>query len=63
LKAGEFTGILVDKGVLEVLGPRGLQYTTVQTVPRIQQWQTGTVNDYALLFLIMVILGLVGYSV
>jgi hypothetical protein len=45
-----------------VLGPRGLQHTTVQAVPRIQQWQTGTVNDYALLFLIVAILGLVAYS-
>nr|YP_009054680.1 NADH dehydrogenase subunit 5 [Neochloris aquatica]AIK29168.1 NADH dehydrogenase subunit 5 [Neochloris aquatica] len=62
LKAGQYTGLLVDKGVLEVLGPRGLQHTLVQAVPRIQQWQTGTVNDYALLFLIVVILGLIAYS-
>ena len=63
LRAGEQTFILVDKGVLEVLGPRGLQHTTIQTVPYVQQWQTGTVNDYALLFLIVVILGLIQYSV
>lgn len=62
LQAGQYTNLLVDKGVLEVLGPRGLQRTQLQTVPRVQQWQTGTVNDYALLFLIAIIAGLLAQS-
>ena len=62
LKLGEYTNLTVDKGVLEVLGPRGLQNTQLQAVTPLQRLQTGTVNDYALLFLVALIRGLIAQS-
>jgi hypothetical protein len=50
---------MVDKGLLEVLGPRGVQNViALRAVPTSRQWQTGTVHDYALMLQIAVIAGL-----
>jgi hypothetical protein len=49
----------VDKGVLEILGPRGLRNTILEhAVPVVRAMQTGTVHDYALMLQIAVIAGL-----
>lgn len=54
------TWALLDKGILELLGPRGM--TTLMNswaTPTVRRWQTGTVHDYALVFQICVIVGCV----
>nr|YP_009054625.1 NADH dehydrogenase subunit 5 [Chlorotetraedron incus]AIK29113.1 NADH dehydrogenase subunit 5 [Chlorotetraedron incus] len=63
LNLGTYTWAVVDKGVLEVLGPRGLRNrVTNWAVPLVRQWQTGTVHDYALIFKIAVIAGLIALA-
>ena len=59
LMAGRRTWKSIDKGVLELQGPRGI--TTTQTswiVPSIQKFSTGAVHDYALLLQILIAVGL-----
>lgn len=59
LSLGAQTWAMIDKGVLEVLGPRGISTTvTGWAVPTIHRWQTGTVHDYALLLQISVVVGI-----
>jgi NADH-ubiquinone oxidoreductase chain 5 len=63
LKLGEKTWSLMDKGILEVLGPRGLTLAVTNwAVPTVRTWQTGTVHDYALYFQVVVLLGLLSLS-
>nr|YP_009746604.1 NADH dehydrogenase subunit 5 [Jenufa perforata]QII41624.1 NADH dehydrogenase subunit 5 [Jenufa perforata] len=51
---------LIDKGVLEWLGPAGLTKTMwSQIVPQVRHWHTGTVHDYALVYKICVLFGLI----
>jgi len=48
LDLGADTWARIDKGVLELLGPRGLtHYVTAVAAPKMRQWQTGIVHDYA----------------
>ena len=60
---------LIDKGVLEWLGPAGLtQKMWNSWVPQVRHWHTGTVHDYALVYKICVLAGILaivvpGYSV
>ncbi len=59
LMAGRRTWKSIDKGVLELQGPRGI--TTTQTswiVPSVQKFSTGAVHDYALLLQILIVVGL-----
>jgi NADH-quinone oxidoreductase subunit L len=59
LQLGSYTWMLLDKGILELLGPKGLSaIVTNWALPRIKNWQTGRVHDYALVFQVLVILGL-----
>lgn len=59
LTLGTATWAVLDKGVLEVLGPRGLTASvTSWAVPTIRQWQTGTVHDYALVLQVCVVAGM-----
>lgn len=59
LKLGQDTWAALDKGVLEVLGPKGLSSAVVHwAVPRLRMWQTGTVHDYALSLKVSVVIGL-----
>ena len=59
LNLGKSTWMALDKGLLEILGPRGLTATVTRwAVPRMKSWQTGTVHDYALVFQVLVVLGL-----
>lgn len=58
LNWGSYTWIVIDKGVLEVLGPRGLTNTIWnKTVPAVRKWQTGIVHDYALIYKVCVLFG------
>lgn len=60
LNWGSDTWMIIDKGVLEVLGPMGLTHRLWNiTVPAVRQWQTGVVHDYALIYKVIVIIGLV----
>lgn len=59
LIAGRRTWKSIDKGVLELQGPRGI--TTTQSsmiVPSVQKFSTGAVHDYALLQQILIVVGL-----
>jgi NADH-ubiquinone oxidoreductase chain 5 len=59
LKLGFYSWALLDKGVLEILGPTGLNRTVLNWVmPTVNKWQTGTVHDYALVFKLSVLVGL-----
>jgi proton-translocating NADH-quinone oxidoreductase chain L len=61
LSLGAQTWALIDKGILDLLGPRGVSETLYsQVVPAVQKWQTGTVHDYALVLQISVVIGLFG---
>lgn len=63
LTLGSFTWASLDKGFLEVLGPRGLTHAVCNwAVPSIQQWQSGAVQDYALVYQILVILGILALA-
>ena len=58
LNAGSHTWFMLDKGILEVLGPKGLSaFLLNRAVPATRMWQTGTVHDYALMLKIVAILG------
>jgi hypothetical protein len=49
----------LDKGILELLGPRGI--TTKRTswvIPSLQKLSTGVVHDYALFLQILLAVGL-----
>lgn len=60
LSAGSYTWAALDKGFLEVLGPKGLTATVQDwAVPSMKQWQTGAVQDYALVYQVLVLLGIV----
>lgn len=59
LQLGSYTWMLLDKGILELLGPKGLSgLVTNWALPRIKNWQSGRVHDYALVFQVLVIIGL-----
>nr|YP_010633424.1 NADH dehydrogenase subunit 5 [Monoraphidium dybowskii]WBP66179.1 NADH dehydrogenase subunit 5 [Chlorolobion braunii] len=52
LNLGVYTWKSLDKGFLEVLGPRGLtQAVSEWAVPSLKKWQSGAVQDYALMAL------------
>jgi len=58
LNLGADTWARIDKGVLELLGPRGLtNFITGVAAPKIRQWQTGIVHDYALIFQFAILAG------
>ncbi len=59
LDLGADTWKIVDKGVLELLGPRGISVSLMDFfIPSMRQTQTGTVHDYALVFRILALSGL-----
>jgi NADH:ubiquinone oxidoreductase subunit 5 (subunit L)/multisubunit Na+/H+ antiporter MnhA subunit len=59
LTLGSYTWASLDKGFLEVLGPRGLTAAISQwAVPSMKGWQSGAVQDYALVYQVVVLLGL-----
>ena len=63
LKLGSYTWLSLDKGFLEVLGPRGLTNAVSNwAVPSMKQWQSGAVQDYALIYQIVVILGILALA-
>jgi NADH:ubiquinone oxidoreductase subunit 5 (subunit L)/multisubunit Na+/H+ antiporter MnhA subunit len=58
LQAGSVCWASLDKGVLELIGPRGItQKVSGWLVPSTQKMQTGAVNDYALLLQILIVVG------
>lgn len=63
LKLGSYTWASLDKGFLEILGPRGLTRAVSEwAVPSVKQWQTGAVQDYALVYQIVVVLGILALA-
>ena len=59
LDLGADTWRILDKGILELLGPRGISISLMNyIVPSIRQTQTGTVHDYALVFRMLALAGL-----
>ena len=59
LKLGFYSWALLDKGVLEILGPTGLNSTVLNwAMPTVNKWQTGAVHDYALVYKLCVLVGL-----
>jgi NADH-ubiquinone oxidoreductase chain 5 len=59
LDRGADTWKILDKGILELLGPRGVSVSLMDyVIPSIRQTQTGTVHDYALVFRILARTGL-----
>jgi NADH:ubiquinone oxidoreductase subunit 5 (subunit L)/multisubunit Na+/H+ antiporter MnhA subunit len=63
LKLGYYTWASLDKGFLEVLGPRGLSRAVSEwAVPSMKQWQSGAVQDYALVYQVLVIVGILGLA-
>ncbi len=59
LQAGSVCWASLDKGVLELIGPRGItQKVSGWLVPSAQKMQTGAVHDYALLLQILIVVGL-----
>jgi len=58
LNLGADTWALIDKGVLELLGPRGRTHWTLDVVaPQMREWQTGIVHDYARIRKIAILAG------
>jgi NADH:ubiquinone oxidoreductase subunit 5 (subunit L)/multisubunit Na+/H+ antiporter MnhA subunit len=56
---GSSTWVFIDKGILELLGPRGISYTIFNKyVPAFKQLQTGTVHDYAIIYKVCILLGM-----
>lgn len=56
---GSITWCVLDKGVLEILGPTGISNVLVNYyVPLLRSWQTGVVHDYALMYKFSVLVGL-----
>lgn len=61
LTLGAHTWAFVDRGILDLLGPRGVSETLYsRIVPAVQRLQTGSVHDYALVLLVTVVIGLFG---
>lgn len=59
LQAGSICWASIDKGVLELFGPRGIsQKVTGWRVPSVQKIRTGAVHDYAQLLQIRIVVGL-----
>lgn len=59
LKLGGVTGTLIDKGALELFGSKGVTYlVSEKMVPSMKQIQTGAVQDYALVFQVLVVVGI-----
>ena len=59
LSLGSYTWAALDKGFLEILGPQGLSSVVNQwAVPSLKQWQSGAVQDYALVYQTVVLLGI-----
>jgi hypothetical protein len=59
LERGADTWKILDKGILELLGPRGVSVSLMDyVIPSMRQTQTGTVHDYALVFRILARTGL-----
>lgn len=59
LDLGADTWKILDKGILELLGPRGVSVSLMDyVIPSIRKTQTGTVHDYALVFRILALSGL-----
>lgn len=59
LLLGSISWRSIDKGVLELLGPRGITTKATEwVVPSVQKQQTGAVHDYALLLQILIAVGL-----
>lgn len=59
LQLGSVCWASLDKGVLELVGPRGItQKVSGWLVPSAQKMQTGAVHDYALLLQILIVVGL-----
>lgn len=55
---GADTWAAIDKGVLELLGPRGISYTIFNKyVPTSRLLSTGTVHDYAIIYILTILLG------
>jgi NADH-ubiquinone oxidoreductase chain 5 len=56
---GADTWAAVDKGVLELLGPKGISYTIFnKLVPTSRLMSTGTVHDYAIVYISTILLGI-----
>lgn len=63
LTLGSYTWASLDKGVLEILGPQGLTSVVSNwAIPTIKQWQTGVVQDYALVYQVVVLLGILSLA-
>jgi len=59
LQFGSICWASIDKGILELFGPRGISQKIMGwRVPSVQKMQTGAVHDYALLLQILVAVGL-----
>jgi NADH-ubiquinone oxidoreductase chain 5 len=59
LNWGSSTWVFIDKGILELLGPRGISYTIFNKyVPAFKKFQTGTVHDYAIIYKVCILLGM-----
>lgn len=59
LQQGSISMASLDKGVLELLGPRGVTTKVTNWIlPSVQKLQTGAVHDYALLLQILIAVGL-----
>jgi hypothetical protein len=59
LDGGAVCWASLDKGVLELIGPRGItQKVSGWLMPSAQKMQTGAVHDYALLLQILIVVGL-----
>jgi NADH-ubiquinone oxidoreductase chain 5 len=59
LDFGADTWKTLDKGLLELLGPKGVSISLMDyIIPSVRQTQTGAVHDYALVFLILALSGL-----
>jgi len=63
LQLGTYSWSSLDKGFLEVLGPRGLTNTVSGwAIPSMKKWQTGAVQDYALVYQVVVLLGILAIA-
>lgn len=56
---GADTWAAIDKGILELLGPKGISYTIFNKyLPTSRLMYTGTVHDYAIIYIITILLGI-----
>lgn len=59
MNLGTLTGTTLDKGALEIFGSKGISdVLSKKTLPTLKQIQSGAVQDYALVFQVLVILGI-----